>query len=103
MEMGQEWEARAAAIPCGARVHLRVKAAAHYKEGVERLFSLSELSKLAFPLVSSSAAPAAPAAPFDVSPSSSEHFSAFVFAMNQQQQRRAGVLKGDNFLSLEIK
>lgn len=70
MKMGQEWEVWAEAIPSGARVHLRVKTAAHYKEGVERLFSLSELSELAFPLVSSSAAPVAPAAqPFDVLPS----------------------------------
>lgn len=63
MKMGQEWEAWAEAIPCGARVHLRVKAAAHYKEGVEGLFALSELSKLAFPLGCSSALPVAPAAP----------------------------------------
>lgn len=36
MKMGQEWVAWAEAIPCGARVHLRVKTAAHYKEGVRK-------------------------------------------------------------------
>lgn len=81
MKMGQEWEAWAAAIPAGARVHLRVKTAAHYKEGVERLFSLSELSKLAFPPLS----PAAPAALTPrVVPPSFECSSAGVLAMNQQ-------------------
>lgn len=36
MKMGQEWEAWTEAIPCGARVHLGVKTAAHYKEGVRK-------------------------------------------------------------------
>ena len=36
MKMGQEWVAWAEAILCGARVHLRVKTAAHYKDGVRK-------------------------------------------------------------------
>lgn len=56
MKMGQEWEAWAETIPCGARVHLRGKTAAHYQEGVRKLFSWSKLSKLAFPPASSSSA-----------------------------------------------
>lgn len=36
MKMGQEWEAWTEAIPRGARIHLRFKAAAHYKEGVRK-------------------------------------------------------------------
>lgn len=37
MKMGQEWEAWAEIIPCGARVHLRGKTAAHYQEGVRKV------------------------------------------------------------------
>lgn len=37
MKMCQEWEAWAEIIPCGARVHLRGKTAAHYQEGVRKV------------------------------------------------------------------
>lgn len=37
MKMCQEWEAWTEIIPCGARVHLRGKTAAHYQEGVRKV------------------------------------------------------------------
>lgn len=62
----------------GARAHFRVKAAAaHYKEGGEKLFALSEPSKLAWPPVSSSAQTADEFLP-------SLMLFAFVFATQQQ-------------------